>query len=658
MPALQKLADEGFSLNTENERPRGLGFGNGKYWIPEEKVARIYTYAEPFTTSAFVSRSGANLHASGCVFWDDLIFLCDYSDRRAYAYGTTGTRNTAREGVLNAQNTFPNGITHGDGHFWVGDASRGIFKYTESWGYVSTLAIPGLSIRGLTFGKGFLWALTSTRVYQLETNGTIVAIYSLDPDNDDPEAILYHDDKLLVVDATDDNVVVYSIPTEYHKITTLDSSSFKVWDDGVLIGTYPTHNTGESKLTKHDNKWFTLYNSESIVEYDIDFNYIQSHDISSIGIGLNGLTSFGRFLLVHSGFSVFFTKNGVLESTTRTGSFSGTIGGTITYDETSIFYSVGINYLISSVLIYRDTTYEHSGRALRFRPPGTIKGISVARDTLYIIYTPRLIKTFSKINGSFTGDLYTLGTSGEFNDLYVEVVTIPQVILLPTTSTLGIKPTTSLTPLKIIPAKTTGLRIVTSAPGTDVFGDTRLGEFIRTYNSNGDNETGITKYQGKWYTCDNADDSIRRYEYEDFSYIGKVEPTEIVVPVGMTTFRGYLVVLNRRGSTFRVQFYQGIGVFRFQSAGLPGSDYRAIAADSDFLYLYNNGANRIERIPVTLTTNSATLGSPTNWSIADTAIRGMRVLGDSMYTINTRRCLLYTSPSPRDRQKSRMPSSA
>ena len=35
--------------------------------------------------------------------------------------------------------------------------------------------------------------------------------------------------------------------------------------------------------------------------------------------------------------------------------------------------------------------------------------------------------------------------------------------------------------------------------------------------------------------------------------------------------------------------------------------------------------------------------NPTNWAIEESRIRG---------------CLLYTSPSPRDRQKSRMPSSA
>ena len=35
-----------------------------------------------------------------------------------------------------------------------------------------------------------------------------------------------------------------------------------------------------------------------------------------------------------------------------------------------------------------------------------------------------------------------------------------------------------------------------------------------------------------------------------------------------------------------------------------------------------------------------------------------KYLGDAIDPIGTEACLLYTSPSPRDRQKSRMPSSA
>ena len=39
--------------------------------------------------------------------------------------------------------------------------------------------------------------------------------------------------------------------------------------------------------------------------------------------------------------------------------------------------------------------------------------------------------------------------------------------------------------------------------------------------------------------------------------------------------------------------------------------------------------------------------------------KGVRVMKDgNALCINCGRCLLYTSPSPRDRQKSRMPSSA
>ena len=41
-------------------------------------------------------------------------------------------------------------------------------------------------------------------------------------------------------------------------------------------------------------------------------------------------------------------------------------------------------------------------------------------------------------------------------------------------------------------------------------------------------------------------------------------------------------------------------------------------------------------------------------------VRELYDLGDSLIIVSTDRisCLLYTSPSPRDRQKSRMPSSA
>ena len=46
-------------------------------------------------------------------------------------------------------------------------------------------------------------------------------------------------------------------------------------------------------------------------------------------------------------------------------------------------------------------------------------------------------------------------------------------------------------------------------------------------------------------------------------------------------------------------------------------------------------------------------------SIGSTFNEGyMKVEGETAYCIDINTCLLYTSPSPRDRQKSRMPSSA
>ena len=40
------------------------------------------------------------------------------------------------------------------------------------------------------------------------------------------------------------------------------------------------------------------------------------------------------------------------------------------------------------------------------------------------------------------------------------------------------------------------------------------------------------------------------------------------------------------------------------------------------------------------------------------SVRGALSVGDELYAVPFYACLLYTSPSPRDRQKSRMPSSA
>ena len=52
--------------------------------------------------------------------------------------------------------------------------------------------------------------------------------------------------------------------------------------------------------------------------------------------------------------------------------------------------------------------------------------------------------------------------------------------------------------------------------------------------------------------------------------------------------------------------------------------------------------------------HGGTMDSKVNYA----AFKVMKEAGFSTLRINFRGCLLYTSPSPRDRQKSRMPSSA
>ena len=61
--------------------------------------------------------------------------------------------------------------------------------------------------------------------------------------------------------------------------------------------------------------------------------------------------------------------------------------------------------------------------------------------------------------------------------------------------------------------------------------------------------------------------------------------------------------------------------------------------------IISSSKKRLDMLNLALTSND-------NFEISDFEINK----GDISYTVDT--CLLYTSPSPRDRQKSRMPSSA
>ena len=456
MPALQRL-NEGWTLNTNNARPRGLAFGDGKYWIPEEKVALIYSYEPPFTTSATIPRAGENLNASGCVFWDDLLFTCDYVDRRAYAFSTTGTRNSGREGRLYSLNTFPNGITHGDGFFWVGDANRGIFKYTESWGHVSSFALPGVGIRGLTFGEGFLWALTPTHVHQITTDGTVVALHDLNPDNNDGEAILYHEGKILVVDATDDIVFVYKSPIQKTvvgrrglRFVTISPSTdkFAVTEYDEFVSTYPSNGTNEVGITKYNDMWFTGTTGSNITRgikrYDLGFNYIGVSELVDLGNPV-GMSTFGKYLLVLVGAGssrnelLFLTGVGVL-------AFKVALTSNMDYralasDDTYIYLIEISNRKIERYEVTLGTNSATLGTATLWDiTDGSIRGLSVVGNIIYAANLRQKIRTFNKTDGSGGAIAYTLDPQVDTpQGLYAEDIGAdPQTLGISTTATVRI----------------------------------------------------------------------------------------------------------------------------------------------------------------------------------------------------------------------------
>ena len=147
----------------------------------------------------------------------------------------------------------------------------------------------------------------------------------------------------------------------------------------------------------------------------------------------------------------------------------------------------------------------------------------------------------------------------------------------------------------------------------------------------------------------------------------------------MAVYKGILLVVDL--SDNKVNFLNDDLTLRGEgSLHSANGDARGITADDDYIYVIDNTTNEIFRYTVNLTTFALTLVS--RWATSRGA-RGIGILGNNLHVINTVRavwrynkstgvqgtvalnipssidgCLLYTSPSPRDRQKSRMPSSA
>ena len=431
---------------------------------------------------------------------------------------------------------------------------------------------------------------------------------------------------------------MYKFKTSFTRITTLDSTNFKVWEDGVLISTYPTHSSNEVSLTKTDDGWATAESdTHSIEVYDDNFNRTTSHDVSGARTGdLYDVCSVGEFIMFRINRTGTYTikKDGTIKFT-----FNGYWGRLLSYDGNKI-YSKSITS--NDIRRVRPTPIENgisttldNTELLSAVANGVVNGISVVDDILYVLYNTRLIKSYNKNNITFIKDVYTLGESGTFNDFFVEHLIIQRTVSVYPTSTLGIRTDAITRPVKKVSAVNYGLRFITISPAIDKIGETEFGRLKAIHNANGTNETGITKYNNMWFTCDNGTDFIRRYNL-DFSYVGFVNPDQLVVPVGATVFKQYLVILNRTGANYSAQFYTGNGVYRFQAA-IGTGDYRAIASDNVYIYLYKLSDRKIVRRAVTLGTNSASLGPETEWTITDGGIRGMRVLGDMIYTANTSR---------------------
>ena len=99
-------------------------------------------------------------------------------------------------------------------------------------------------------------------------------------------------------------------------------------------------------------------------------------------------------------------------------------------------------------------------------------------------------------------------------------------------------------------------------------------------------------------------------------------------------------------------------------AGLESGDRPALLAQHTVGLLFEKPSLRTRVSFETLTTqlggNSLFLGSDVGWGVREPLCDFMSILTSylDLLVIRAKSCLLYTSPSPRDRTRSRMPSSA
>ena len=212
------------------------------------------------------------------------------------------------------------------------------------------------------------------------------------------------------------------------RIVTLDATTFKVWDDGVLKSTHVTPQISQVSFTQYKGNWYTFRDDiDSVQKYDSDFERITGFDMTNVGSSGRGIWAFGDKALIYQYSNrPYFTMDGFLGVGVTRRSVSGNFQGNVVASDGTHVYAVHAsgNTVTKSTFTYTPTTITITNVGTITVAAGTKKGISVYGDKLYILYPNRLIKTYNIDTGTFVRNEPTLGTSGDFNDIFVYTISV------------------------------------------------------------------------------------------------------------------------------------------------------------------------------------------------------------------------------------------
>ena len=218
--------------------------------------------------------------------------------------------------------------------------------------------------------------------------------------------------------------------TSYRRtITTIDSRGFKVFDQyGTRITRAASQASNEVSLFKHDGKWFTFDGDRTLRQYDLDFGYLSSFDKQYAG---GSIYSIGPYLVLNGrgNFQPTILIDGVLYFGNDTAGSNYSPDGVQTSDGANVYeYDSGRIYKYTLEIEVEDNPF--AGRLVHYTfnqllgqfdiASGTVNGLYILRNQLFVLYDTRLIKVYNKDSGAFIGDINSLPTLREYTDLFVE----------------------------------------------------------------------------------------------------------------------------------------------------------------------------------------------------------------------------------------------